>query len=122
MLQLRAREQLLTLLLRDGVLHRSPTQQIVDVDGQSARWMLDSLGVSLTSGGAELAAQGLLKLLGRFEGRQLATYGAIGIPLLQAVVVASKGKYRGLLVRKEGKTYGARRRIEGRVDPREPVV
>ncbi len=118
----RSREELLQLLLRDGVLRRSETQPIIDLDGQSARWMLDSLGVSLTRAGARLAARRLLKLLDRFEGRQLATFGTIGIPLLQAVVLESGGRYRGLLVRKELKTYGSRRRIEGPIDPREPVV
>ncbi len=116
------RADLLHRVVQDGVLHRSASQTIVDVDGTSARWMLDSLGFSLTADGAHLAARVMLEELAHFEGRQLATYGTIGIPLMQAIILASKGKYRGLLVRKELKTYGARRRIEGPVDPREPVV
>lgn len=84
--------------------------------------MLNSLGFSLTADGAQLAAKVMLEKLARFEGRQLATFGTIGIPLMQAIILASGGKYRGLLVRKEVKSYGARRRIEGNFDSREPVV
>ena len=104
-------------LAQDGILHRSASQQIVDVDGTSARWMLDSLGFSLTADGAGLAGKVMLEQLSQFEGRQLATFGTIGIPLMQGIIHASKGRYRGLLVRKEVKTYGARRRIEGRNRP-----
>ncbi len=116
------RADLLQKVAQDGILHRSAAQPIVDVDGKSARWMLNSLGFSMTAGGAALAGQVMLEQLAKFESRQLATYGTIGIPLMQAIILASKGKYRGLLVRKEVKTYGSRRRIEGQYDPRAPVV
>ena len=84
--------------------------------------MLDSLAVTLTPRGAELAARCLLRVLESFEGRQLATYGLIGVPLLQACVLHGKGAYSGLLVRTERKPHGSRKLIEGRLDPTSPVV
>jgi len=107
------KERLRSLYLSEGVLRHGPQGPIVSTDGESARWMIDSLAFSLTSHGSALAADSLLGLLEQFEGRQLATYGTIGLPLMQAVVLRSGGKYRGLLVRKEVKAYGARKRVRG---------
>ena len=89
--------------------------------GSAEPWKLDSLGVTLSTRGAELAGRCLLHLLSRFEGRQLATFGSTGIPLLQSCVLLSKGKYRGIIVRKE-REVGPGKHIEGRIDPSEPVV
>ncbi len=116
------RDRLLALLLQDGILHRSATQPVLSGDGRSARWMLDSLTVTLTPEGARLAARALLDRLDGFESRQLATYGLTGVPLLQSCIVASGGRYRGALVRKERKPHGSRRLIEGRLSVDEPVV
>src|SRR5688572_8608602 len=81
------------LLRRDGILHRSDEQPVLSRDGSSARWMLDSLAVSLTPRGAELAAHCLLRTLAPFEGRQLATFGLTGVPLLQGCVLEGRGRY-----------------------------
>lgn len=116
------RKELLSMLLRDGILHRSPTQPVVSRDGVQARWMLNSLGVTLSSRGAELAGRCLLELLKNFDGRQLATYGLIGVPIFQSCILQSGGRYRGLLVRREAKKYGAMRVIEGEINPNEPVI
>ena len=43
-----ARSELIELLRRDAILHRSPTQPVLSRDGTSARWMLDSLAVTLS--------------------------------------------------------------------------
>ncbi|MHB8873943.1 MAG: AMMECR1 domain-containing protein [Myxococcaceae bacterium] len=118
----RDRDELLGLLRTRGILYESKTQPVLSRDGQSAKWMLDSLSVSLTPRGAELAGRCLLELLERFQGTQLATFGVTGIPLLQSCVLQSKGRYRGLLVRKERKPHGSRKLIEGAIDPSEPVV
>lgn len=108
--------------MRDGILYASDTQRIVRPDGTEAEWMLDSLGFSLDADGARLAARALLEQLRHFEGRQLATYGLTAVPLLQAVVLESRGRYRGLLVRKDVKPRGSLKRIEGRIALDEPVV
>jgi orotate phosphoribosyltransferase/AMMECR1 domain-containing protein len=84
--------------------------------------MLDSLTVTLTQRGGDLAARCLLRLLQSFEGRQLATYGLTGVPLLQGCVLHGGGRYRGALVRKERKTHGSLKLIEGQLDKSEPVV
>jgi orotate phosphoribosyltransferase len=117
-----ARAPLLERILADGLLFRSATQPIVVPDGSQPRWMLDSLGVSMSTEGARLAAACLLEKLKRFEGRQLATYGTIGIPLMQSCITASNGRHWGLLVRKERKGHGSLKLIEGKIDPLEPVV
>ncbi|MBV9038017.1 MAG: AMMECR1 domain-containing protein, partial [Acidobacteriaceae bacterium] len=116
------RQELLQLLLRNAILRRSATQPVVSRDGSSARWMLDSLAVTMQARGAELAADCLLELLERFEGRQIATFGTTAIPILQSIVLRSGGRYSGLLVRKEAKRYGSMRRIEGQIRRDEPVI
>ena len=50
------RAELLDMLQRRGILYRSETQPVLSRDGTSARWMLDSLSVTLAKG-AELAGQ-----------------------------------------------------------------
>lgn len=116
------RAELLDLLQRRGILYRSETQPVLSRDGTSARWMLDSLAVTLTPRGGELAGRCLLELLKRFDGRQLATYGLTAVPLLQSCIAGSNGRYRGLLIRKERKPHGSLKLIEGPLDPNEPVI
>jgi orotate phosphoribosyltransferase/AMMECR1 domain-containing protein len=114
--------ELLELLRRDAILYRSDEQPVLSRDGSSARWMLDSLAVTLTPRGAELAARCLLRTLAPFEGRQLATFGLTGVPLLQGCVLQGHGRYTGVLVRKERKAHGSLKLVEGRLDTTEPVV
>ena len=116
-----ARSELLDMLRHRGILHRSPTQPILSRDGSSARWMLDSLAVTLSPRGAELAGRCVLELLKRFDGRQLATYGLTAVPILQSCILQDD-KYRGLLVRKERKEHGSLKLIEGDIDKSEPVI
>jgi len=115
------RAELLEMLQRRGILYRSETQPILSRDGTSARWMLDSLSVTLSPRGAELAGKCVLELLKRFDGRQLATYGLTGVPILQSCVLQDN-RYRGLLVRKERKQHGSLKLIEGHIDPAQPVI
>jgi AMMECR1 domain-containing protein/orotate phosphoribosyltransferase len=115
------RTELLEMLRVRGILHRSETQPILSRDGSSGRWMLDSLAVTLSTRGAELAGKCLLQLLKKFDGRQLATYGLTAVPILQSCILQDD-KYSGLLVRKERKPHGSLKLIEGTIDPREPVV
>src|SRR5918912_4321501 len=116
------RAELLDMLRRRGILYRSETQPVLSRDGTSARWMLDSLAVTLSPRGAQLAGRCVLELLKRFDGRQIATYGLTAVPILQSCILQSGGRYRGLLVRKEGKAHGSLKLIEGKIDPAEPVI
>src|SRR4026208_110314 len=115
------RAELLDMLQRRGILYRTETQPVLSRDGTSARWMLDSLAVTLSPRGAQLAGHCILELLKRFDGKQLATYGLTGVPILQSCVLQDN-RYRGLLVRKERKQHGSCKLIEGEIDPREPVI
>lgn len=116
------RAELLGMLRQGGILRRTPTQPVLSRDGTSHRWMLDSLNVTLTPRGAELAGRCILELLKRFDGRQIATYGLTAVPILQSCVLQSGGRYRGLLVRKERKAHGSLKLIEGPVLKSEPVI
>lgn len=116
------KERLLSLILQDGILFRTPTQAILSRDGTFGRWMLNSLAVSLTHEGIQLAADCLLELLSKFEGRQIATYGTTAIPLVTACVMQGGGRYEALLVRKERKAHGSLKLIEGRINRDEPVI
>jgi orotate phosphoribosyltransferase len=116
------RVRLLTLLRQYGILHASPTQPVLSRDGTPARWMLDSLCVSLDPEGIVLAGKCLLACLERFQGRQVATYGVTAIPLLTSCILQSDGRYHGLVIRKERKPHGSRKLIEGRIDPDEPTI
>jgi orotate phosphoribosyltransferase/AMMECR1 domain-containing protein len=117
-----ARSELLEMLRQRGILHRSPTQPVLSRDGTSARWMLDSLAVTLSPRGAELAGRCMLELLKRFDGCQIATYGLTAVPILQSCILQSGERYRGLLIRKERKKHGSLKLIEGPIDPDEPTI
>jgi len=108
------REELLKMLLAQGILYRTPTQPVLSRDGTSARWMLDSLAVTLNQRGAELAGRCMLELLNQFDGKQIATYGLTAAPILQSCILQSQGRYRGLIVRKERKKHGSLKLIEGK--------
>ena len=112
---------MLDMLQRRGILYRSETQPVLSRDGTSARWMLDSLSVTLSPRGAQLAGQCISELLKRFDGKQIATYGLTGVPILQSCLLQDS-RYRGLLVRKERKQHGSCKLIEGEIDPNEPVI
>ncbi len=113
---------LLEHLLRDGILHASPDQPVVSGTGRPAPWMLDSLGVSLDPVGSRLAAECLLEVLDQFEASQLATYGVTALPLLMGCIHYGRGRYRGIVVRKQPRPHGSLKQIEGIVDPSEPVI
>jgi len=117
-----ARSELLEMLRQRGILYRSTTQPILSRDGTSARWMLDSLPVTLSAKGAQLAGRCMLELLKRFDGRQIATYGLTAVPILQSCILQSGGRYRGLLIRKERKKHGSLKLIEGPINPGEPTI
>ena len=118
----RDRAELLELVCADGIYRGTAEHPLEARDGKPADWMLDSLQISLTTRGAELAGRCLLAQLAAFRGRQLATFGVTAMPLLQSVIALSQGKYTGIVVRKERKAYGSRKQIEGKLDPAEPVI
>ncbi|HEV7876592.1 AMMECR1 domain-containing protein [Bradyrhizobium sp.] len=116
------RDELLGMMRKDAILYESPTQPILSRDGSTARWMLNSLQVTLTPRGAELAGRCVLELLKRFEGRQIATLGLTAVPILNSVIMQSGGRYHGLLVRQQRKKHGSLKLIEGPIDKDEPTI
>jgi orotate phosphoribosyltransferase/AMMECR1 domain-containing protein len=116
------RDELLAMMRKDAILYQSPTQPILSRDGSTARWMLNSLQVTLTSRGAELAGRCVLDLLRRFDGRQIATLGLTAVPILNSVIMQSGGRYHGLLVRQQRKQHGSLKLIEGPIDLDEPTI
>jgi hypothetical protein len=98
------REELLRIMRKEAILYQSPTQPVLSRDGSTARWILNSLQVTLSQRGAELAGRCVLHLLQRFEGRQIATLGLTAVPILNSVIMQSQGRYHGLLIRHERST------------------
>jgi orotate phosphoribosyltransferase/AMMECR1 domain-containing protein len=115
-------DQLRELLRRDGILWSTPEQPVLHRNGATAPWMFYSWGVTLDARGLTLAARCLLERLDTFEGTQLAGHGMTAMPLVSACVALGRGRYTGLAVRKERKTYLSGRRVEGRLDPGRPVI
>lgn len=116
------RAELLDLMRKQAILYESPTQPVLSRDGSTARWMLNSLQVTLTPRGAELVGRCMLELLKRFEGRQIATLGLTAVPILNSCIMQSGGRYHGLLVRQQRKKHGSLKLIEGPIDPDEPTI
>jgi orotate phosphoribosyltransferase len=85
-------------------------------------WYFYGCGLTLQHDGLLLAADALLDELERFEATQIATYGMSALPLLGAMIARSARPLTGLFVRKEAKTYGLRRLVEGGGDRSRPVV
>jgi orotate phosphoribosyltransferase/AMMECR1 domain-containing protein len=116
------REELLRIMRKEAILYESPTQPVLSRDGSTARWMLNSLQVTLTARGAELAGRCVLELLQRFEGRQIATLGLTAVPIVNSAILQSEGRYHGLLVRQQRKAHGSPKLIEGPIDLSEPTI
>jgi orotate phosphoribosyltransferase len=93
--------------------------------GKKASYYLDCRKVTLDSAGALLIAEGILDMLG--DDLPDAVGGmAIGADPITAAVITSaaiRGKQlKGFIVRKEAKTHGKGRDVEGPVEPGEKVV
>src|SRR3954453_21847273 len=116
------RDEFLAIMRKEAILHESPTQPVLSRDGSTARWILNSLQVTMTARGAEFAGRCILELLKGFEGRQLATLGLTAVPILNRCIAQSGGRYHGLLVRKQRKQHGSLKLIEGPIDPDEPRI
>jgi orotate phosphoribosyltransferase len=85
-------------------------------------WYFYGCGLTLHDAGIRLAADALLAELAHFRSTQIATYGMSALPLLGAMIARSPRPLTGLFVRKEAKTYGLRRLVEGEGDRARPVV
>ncbi|AIY41643.1 Orotate phosphoribosyltransferase [Collimonas arenae] len=116
------REALAEHLREHGILVASAEQPIRHRDGTLAPWAFYSWNSTLTEEGLRLAALCILDRLKGFRSTQLATVGYTGMPLLSACVLLGEGRYTGLCIREQRKTYVSCRRIEGPFDKHAPVV
>lgn len=116
------RDALIKLIATQGIQHYKEEHPVTNRLGDPLLWVMNMLGATLDGDGLELAARGMLHLLARFEGRQIATMGSAAAPLLSACVLLSKGHYNGLLVRTQRKAYGTGNLIDGNIRPDEPVI
>jgi len=115
------RSALRQMLLQRCFLDADAMQPIAATDGATP-WYFYGCGLTLHDAGIRLAADALLDELARFRSTQIATYGMSALPLLGAMIARSQRPLTGLFVRKEAKTYGLRRQVEGEVDRTLPVV
>jgi orotate phosphoribosyltransferase/AMMECR1 domain-containing protein len=113
------RDSLRALIETHGVIRDS---HIRGRSGQALSWLLYTPQISLTAEGNRLAANLIGDLLRSFGAVQLAAYGRSSLPLMMGAVVGAAGRYRGLMIRESPKAYGARRQIDGPLDPSLPVV
>jgi orotate phosphoribosyltransferase/AMMECR1 domain-containing protein len=116
------REELLKLMRQGAIVRAAPGITITHPAGRQLPWTFYGWEVLLTSRGASLAAACVLDALRGFESTQLASHGYAGLPIIAACVAASDGRYTGLAVRHERKSYGLRRLVEGPGDHSRPVV
>jgi orotate phosphoribosyltransferase len=94
----------------------------IPVNDAATAWLFYGCGLTLARDGLTVAADVLLSELARFRSTQIATYGLSALPLLGAMILRSSAPLRGLFVRKQAKTYGTRRLVEGNGDRSRPVV
>src|SRR5665213_2017061 len=115
------RSALQQLVLQRCFLHADSFAPIPASDA-AAPWYFYGCGQTLQHDGLLLAADVLLEELDRFASVQIATYGLAALPLLGAMIARSPRPLTGLFVRKEAKSYGLRRLVEGDGDRAQPVV
>ncbi len=109
-------------LMERGFLHTSDGHDLRTRSGAPMPWILYSPAVTLTPEGLTASASVILDRLRGFRSTQLATYGLSALPLLGACVAMAGGRYKGLIIRREVKPYGAGRRIDGPLERDRPVV
>jgi orotate phosphoribosyltransferase len=115
------RSALQQMLLQRCFLDAAAMQPIPATDAATP-WYFYGCGLTLHDAGIRLAADALLDELARFRSTQIATYGMSALPLLGAMIARSPRALTGLFVRKDAKTYGLRRLVEGDGDRTRPVV
>ena len=99
--------------------------QFTLASGKTASYYLDCRKVTLDSRGANLIAAGILEILGD-ELPDTIGGMAIGADPITAAVITVAGSrnapLRGFIVRKESKTHGTGRDVEGPVEPGDSAI
>ena len=113
------RRKVLVRFLTDHCVIRSAQEVILSTTGEPISWMVDTRIALLNPQMAEVIAELYWSLLLGFEQFQIACMELTGVPLM--VSVQSYGRrlgkeINGFIIRKEQKTTGRQRRIEGVVN------
>ncbi|HEX6375766.1 MAG TPA: hypothetical protein VFZ91_08590 [Allosphingosinicella sp.] len=110
-------------MLRDrAIVKDCPEHPLRGPGGRRIPWVYYYWAAGLDFEGLALSARCLLDELRTFSATQLAAYGLTSVPIVSACVLAGKGRYSGLAIRKVREAHGTARQIEGNGDPRLPVV
>ena len=115
-------EALRRLLIDQAFVHSREGRALRDRSGAPVPWLYYGGEINLTYEGAGLAAAAIRERLSPFSATQLATYGMSAVPLLATCIAQAEGSCTGLVIRKEPKTHGVARRIDGPIDRGRPVV
>lgn len=116
------RDLLQRLLADHAIIEWRPDRQIVDRSGNPTPWVYYGGDVILSPEGLQAMTSVILDKLSTFKSTQIATYGVSAIPILAGCIAQSDSKYTGLVIRKDAKRYGLRRKIDGPIDRTRPVV
>jgi orotate phosphoribosyltransferase len=111
------RNDLLTLLAREAFHERKVTLS----SGRASDYYLDCRRVMMLPRGAFLVGESLIDLVSDAQVSQVGGMAAAAIPVTDAILAAAYRRgleLRGFFVRKETKTHGLQRRIEGAFEPR----
>jgi orotate phosphoribosyltransferase len=117
------RERLIDLLLREAL--RLGTFTLAS--GRTSQYYIDGRKVTLSAEGAALIGAGVLECLTRYPTVQAVGGLTLGAdPIVGATLAlacdAGRGQLRGFLVRKEAKTHGTGRLVEGPLEPGSTVA
>jgi orotate phosphoribosyltransferase len=117
------RAALIALLKRDSLR----TGQFTLASGRTSHYYVDGRKVTLSAEGAAAIASGVLDVLEAYPGVTAdggLTMGADPIVGASLALAPSRGKpsLRGFLVRKEAKTHGTGKLVEGPLEPGESVA
>jgi orotate phosphoribosyltransferase len=115
-------EALKEILIERAIVYSRVGRQLYDRCGAPVPWLYYGGEVNLSWRGMDLTTRILMQRLSSFSSTQIATYGMSAISLLAACVVSGQGHYSGLVIRKEQKPYGVRRKIDGPIDRARSVV
>jgi len=118
------RADLIARVKRECVIHASPTQRLVDSRGRHQAWLFDLRPLLLDAESAMGIARLFWMRMERFWPFQVAAQELAAVPLLGVVLAYGAligRKTSGVIVRRERKTHGRQRQLEGELSEL-PVV
>lgn len=108
--------ELLATAIRERAVLRGHTQRLLSPNGSSNDWLIDLRRVFLDAKLLDAAAELFWQQCGHLLPFQVGGMESAAVPLVAAILMKSQARgtpVNGFIVRKERKTYGACRTIEG---------